>query len=123
MGDDDKIANPKNRAPTGTLPYRGALATRRRASASSPASIGFYGQQLQIREKILKFKGNFKAAAITALGLLLLATVAGVAISALTTVRDATEDTPAEFVGMSAEVAVGPVTAVVSVAPHQSHRS
>ena len=69
------------------------------------------------KEAILRFKGNFKMAAITALGLLLLATVAGLAISALTTVRDATEDTPAEFVGVSAEAAVGPVTAVVSVAP------
>ena len=65
----------------------------------------------------MRFKGNFKTAAIAALGLLLLATVAGLAISALTTVRDATEGTPAEFVGVSAEVAVGPVTAMVAVAP------
>ena len=65
----------------------------------------------------MRFKGNFKTAAIAALGLLLLATVAGLAISALTTVRDATEGTPAEFVGVSAEVVAGPVTAMVAVAP------
>ena len=54
---------------------------------------------------------------MTALGLLLLATIAGAAISMLMTVRDATEDTPAEFVGVSAEVVAGPVTAAVSIAP------
>ena len=64
----------------------------------------------------MRFQGNFKIAAIAALGVLLLASIAGAAVFALTTLRDTTEDTPAAVVGETAGAAVAPVQTVGSVA-------
>ena len=64
----------------------------------------------------MRFQGNFKIAAIAALGVLLLAAIAGAAVFALTLVQDTTEDTPVSVVGETAGAAVAPVQTVGSVA-------
>ena len=65
----------------------------------------------------MRFQGNFKIALIAAVGIMLLAVVAGAAVFALTTLRDTTEDTPVSVVGETAGAAAGPVVAVGQAAP------
>ena len=65
----------------------------------------------------MEFQGNFKIAAIAALGVMLLAVIAGAVVFGLTLVRDTTEDTAAEIVGETAGAAVVPVAAMGEAAP------
>ena len=64
----------------------------------------------------MRFQGNLKIAAIAALGVMLLAVIAGAVVFALTAVQSTTEDTPVDVVGQTAGAAVGPVTAMGAVA-------
>ena len=64
----------------------------------------------------MRFQGNFKIALIAAVGVMLLAAIAGAVVFALTAVQDTTEDTPAAVVGETAGAAVAPVQTVGSVA-------
>ena len=66
---------------------------------------------------MMRFQGNLKIAAIAALGVMLLAVIAGAIVFALTTVQSTTEDTPAGIVGETAGAAVAPVVAVGEAAP------
>ena len=63
------------------------------------------------------FNRKFKIALVAALGVMLLAVVAGAVVFGLTSVQEATEDTPAEIVGETAGAAAGPVAAVGQAAP------
>ena len=63
----------------------------------------------------MRFQGNFKIALIAAVGVMLLAVIAGAAVFALTALRDTTEDTPAAVVGETAGAAVAPVQTVGAV--------
>ena len=64
----------------------------------------------------MRFQGNLKIAVLSALGVMLLAVIAGAIVFALTAIQDTTEDTPAAVVGQTAGAAVGPVTAMGAVA-------
>ena len=64
----------------------------------------------------MRFQGNMKIAVITAVGVLLLAAIAGAVVFGLTLVQSTTEDTPAEIVGETAGAAVGPVQTMGAVA-------
>ena len=66
---------------------------------------------------MMRFQGNFKIAVIAAVGIMLLAAIAGAAVFGLTTLRDTTEDTPVSVVGETAGAAAGPVVAVGQAAP------
>ena len=60
----------------------------------------------------MSFQQKLKIAILSALGVMALATIAGVVALALTLVRDTTEDTPIGIVGETAGVAAGSVSAV-----------
>ena len=65
----------------------------------------------------MRLQRKFKIALISALAVMFLATIAGIAAFGLTLIRDTTEDTPIEIVGDTAGTAVGPVTVMGSAAP------
>ena len=65
---------------------------------------------------MMRLSKKLRVAVWIALGMMAMATIAGIVVLALTFVQDTTEDTPAAIVGETAGAAVGPVQAVGAVA-------